>query len=144
VDGLSTAQANDRRHIVDGHIIPVVEWQALEQIELWRPWVVIMGSKVELKVNLNESTCSNRTDVQKIVDERPSSTSLFGRIAVAESHDPTVGGKHRNVQSAEKVVVEVRLEETCLRTVNGFSLYDMILIQHFVIRLGADCYFAGG
>jgi hypothetical protein len=116
----------------------------LDKTEFWRPQTVLDELERRLNEELNASMRLRPKTPEK--EERPlrqSKRSFFNRVSgrgaevPPPSGDPEVGV--RQVDVAGQVLVTVRLEEICLRTVTDFGLYDTVSKQCVVIRVDARC-----
>jgi hypothetical protein len=117
------------------------------RIEFWRPQPIIDELERVLQDSLNASGyLKPPSPVQKTpqVPVKPARRNLFGRIVDAMSQEekspsgnPEVGT--RPITAGGQVLVRVRLEEICLRTVNEFGLYDTMSKQCIIIRVDARC-----
>lgn len=122
----------------------------MNKTEFWRPQAIILELERTLRDRLNESsTLRSPTSpvfpaAQQESSQRQPKRSFLERIANAMGQEerspsgiPEVGV--RQVEEAGKVLVKVRLEELCLRTVNEFGLYDTMSKQGVIIRVDARC-----
>ncbi|KAF1963449.1 hypothetical protein CC80DRAFT_486833 [Byssothecium circinans] len=121
----------------------------MNKTEFWRVQAVVQDLERRLRESLNasevlRSPTSPVVSVEKVKDETQRKKGLFGKLASAMGQEerspggnPEVGVKQ--VEEVGKVLVKVRLEEICLRTVNEFGLYDTMTKQCVIIRVDARC-----
>lgn len=122
----------------------------MNKTEFWRSQAIILELERTLKELLNagptlrSSTHLESEGTRQKTPQRLQKKGLFGRAADAmgqeersPSGNPEVGV--RPVDTAGQVLVKVRLEEICLRTVNEFGLYDTMSKQCVIIRVDARC-----
>lgn len=120
----------------------------MNRTEFWRPQSIILELERVLKGSLNASPhLKPPSPREPAVENMPSQQgrrNIFGRMADAmyreersASGNPEVGVGQAD--TAGQVLVKVRLEEICLRTVNEFGLYDTMSKQCIIIRVDARC-----
>jgi hypothetical protein len=120
----------------------------MNRTEFWRPQVVIVELERLLSENLNANPVL-RSPRGEGIDKEDSTQSRSRRGFLSRvmpslgpelrspSGNPEVGVKQ--LDQAGMVVVKVRLEEICLRTVSEFGLYDTMSKQCVIIRVDARC-----
>ena len=146
-----------------GEDVPIIvrlEGQ-MNRTEFWRPQATINELEMVLQDSLNSSPvlkASSPVRSSFAVAARVSGTgagtatgargssrrNVFGRMVDAMSREERSPGRNpevgtRVVERAGQVLVKVRLEEICLRTVNDFGLYDTMSKQCVIIRVDARC-----
>ncbi|KAF1848488.1 uncharacterized protein K460DRAFT_375365 [Cucurbitaria berberidis CBS 394.84] len=126
----------------------------MNRTEFWRPQSVIEELERVLRESLNASprlqknsmTSATRSVARSEVEmplPQPRRNFLsrlvpsLGPEERSPSGNPEVGS--RKVDAVGLVLVKVRLEEICLRTVNEFGLYDTMSKQCIIIRVDARC-----
>ncbi|KAF2477863.1 uncharacterized protein BDR25DRAFT_4745 [Lindgomyces ingoldianus] len=122
----------------------------MNQTEFWRPQIIVQELERLLKESLNASPyvkppSPKYPPAQEPPLQRPRRRDFFGRMADvinqpeerSPSGNPEVGV--RQPDNAGQVLVKVRLEEICLRTVNEFGIYDTMSKQCLIIRVDARC-----
>ncbi|KAF2711739.1 hypothetical protein K504DRAFT_428438 [Pleomassaria siparia CBS 279.74] len=106
----------------------------LNRTEFWRPQAVIGELERLLRECLNKSERPNNPTrerfpelevvVKQVGTQKRTRRTLFGRV---------------QPESVGMVLVRARLEETCLRTVNDFGLYDAMSKQCIIVRVDVRC-----
>lgn len=128
----------------------------MNRTEFWRAPSVIEDMEVQLKVNLdvaattaiessqsNSASSSSAAQSQNVRGGATTTTKrgFLGRLAnviAQEKHSSPFEVRGKGGE-AGKVVVKVRLEEICLRTVNEFGLYDTLSKPCVTVRVDARC-----
>ncbi|KAF2687822.1 hypothetical protein K458DRAFT_295519 [Lentithecium fluviatile CBS 122367] len=117
----------------------------LNKTEFWRPQVVIDDLERRLREELNASErLRPRSSVEAArPQQQQPKRSFFDRVSGRGPEVPSPSGNPevgvRQVDTSGLVLVKVRLEEICLRTVNDFGLYDTMSKQCVIIRVDARC-----
>lgn len=128
----------------------------INRTEFWRPQAIIVELERVLRESLNASprlrspdsptrSMAMRRDFQHpVVEQREGQSakrSFFGKMG-SRLGGPSKNGEdigEKQMQATGLVLVTVRLEEVCLRTVNDFGLYDTLSRQCVIIRVDARC-----
>ncbi|KAJ4375097.1 hypothetical protein N0V83_002180 [Neocucurbitaria cava] len=132
----------------------------MNRTEFWRPQAVIVELERVLRESLNASTrlrsptggagatrvgrgSSSEFD-SPAQQQLPARRNFLSRLVPSlgqeersPSGNPEVGTK--GMEGGGLVLVKVRLEEICLRTVTEFGLYDTMSKQCVIIRVDARC-----
>lgn len=120
----------------------------MNRTEFWRPQNIILELETVLKDSLNASPHlklpSPRQPVTQQVPPKQPRKKFFERMADAMSQETRSTSAHpevgfRQPDTEGQVLVKVRLEDICLRTVNDFGLYDTMSKQCIIIRVDARC-----
>jgi hypothetical protein len=118
----------------------------MNRTEFWRPQAVIeelenvLGNDLNASPLMRSPTGLGRGEVEALI-KQPKRTLLsrvmpsMGPELRSPGGNPEVGVKLLDTTGI--VVVKVRLEEVCLRTVNEFGLYDTMSKQCVIIRVDA-------
>ncbi|CAO2654224.1 Nn.00g109570.m01.CDS01 [Neocucurbitaria sp. VM-36] len=123
----------------------------MNRTEFWRPQAVIVELERVLRESLNASSYLRsptsaarlgRSEFEAPLQQprRNFLSRLVPSLGPEErspSGNPEVGTKQLDYGGL--VLVKVRLEEICLRTVNEFGLYDTMSKQCIIIRVDARC-----
>lgn len=130
----------------------------MNRTEFWRPQAVIVELERVLRESLNASTrlrsptsgaSATRLGISSSEFDTPTKQQLprrnflsrlvpsLGQEERSPSGNPEVETK--GMEGGGLVLVKVRLEEICLRTVNEFGLYDTMSKQCVIIRVDARC-----
>ncbi|KAF1945822.1 hypothetical protein EJ02DRAFT_500512 [Clathrospora elynae] len=125
----------------------------LNSTEFWRSHTVVVELERLLGESLNANpllrTSSPNDGVEKKSNNeqlptRQARRSLLSRVMPSlgpelrsPSGNPEVGVSQ--LENTERVLIQVRLEEMCLRTLSDFNLYDTISKQCVFIRVDARC-----
>jgi len=115
----------------------------LNTTEFWRPQVVVeLERRLKEELNANERL-RPRSPIKEEAPQSQPKRSFFSRVSGRGPEVPSPSGNPevgvRQVDIAGQVLVNVRLEEICLRTVNEFGLYDTMSKQCVVVRVDARC-----
>lgn len=123
----------------------------MNRTEFWRVQAVVDELEAVLGDRLNESEVLRSADspmrdgARGLKRQRQPKRSFFNRIMPSTgpeqrspSGNPEVGVR-RTESSAGTVLVNARLEEIRLRTVNEFGLYDTISRQCVIVKVDAKC-----
>jgi hypothetical protein len=115
----------------------------LNKTEFWRTQAVTEELERRLGEELNAREGLAPKTPEKEVPQKQPKRSFFNKVTgrgpevPSPSGNPEVGVKQ--VDTTGQVLVKVRLEELCLRTVNEFGLYDTLSKQCVVVRVDARC-----
>jgi hypothetical protein len=117
---------------------------AMNRISFWRQRDVIQTFGRALQERLStipelQPTIQQSPVIEASVNERPKKKSLFGRFSGQSSNASSqpIATTSDMLAPAEKLLVDVHLEELCLRTESEFGLYDTINRQAIVIKVDA-------
>lgn len=125
----------------------------MNRIEFWRPQAIIEKLERVLKESLNANSRlrsptgvmrPERNEFEPMQQHQQPKRTLLSRFV------PSMGSEQRLPNGASEigvkqmegtgvVLVKVRLEEICLRTVTEFGLYDTMSRQCVIIRVDARC-----
>ncbi|KAH5268301.1 hypothetical protein HBI71_068860 [Parastagonospora nodorum] len=111
----------------------------MDATEFWRVQAVVEELERVLREMLNRDVRVGRSEFEEVLPKRK----------IWERFMPGLGGEGkgsagsevgvRHGENAGQVLVKVRLEEVCLRTVNEFGLYDTMARQCIIVRVDARC-----
>ncbi|KAF1967518.1 hypothetical protein BU23DRAFT_602822 [Bimuria novae-zelandiae CBS 107.79] len=103
----------------------------------WRGRGVVQELERGLREVLGASTpAAQSVRVEEVQQKKDKKKGLFGRGKKEEVEREEVG---EEAEGGEQVVVRVRVEEICLRTMNEFGLYDTVNRVCVVVRVDARC-----
>ncbi|PVI07520.1 hypothetical protein DM02DRAFT_512713 [Periconia macrospinosa] len=119
----------------------------MNKTEFWRAPGVIQDMEERLRGKLNAAAAtaavsstqtapSSAADTPRAVSKRGFLGKLANVIEQEKRSSPFAGGTGKE---AGRVMVKVRLEEICLRTVNEFGLYDTLSKPCVMVRVDARC-----
>ena len=110
----------------------------MDGTEFWRVQAVVEELERVLRGMLNRDGRAREGDggFEEVVPKRRVWERFMpGVCAEAKSAE----GLARQGENAGQVLVKVRLEEVCLRTVNEFGLYETMARQCVIVRVDARC-----
>jgi len=117
----------------------------MNNTKFWRLEAVVEELERTLRERLNQSE-KLRSPTSPVfergqLDEmsRSSRRQFFGRFSDSIGRHDRTSSPPKALDHVGQVLVKVRLEEICLRTVNDFGLYDTMSRQCVIVRVDVRC-----
>lgn len=111
----------------------------MDATEFWRVQAVVEELEGVLRGMLNRGGRVRASEFEEAVPKKKIWERFMPGVgAEGKSGTESEGGMRRG-ENAGQVLVKVRLEEVCLRTVNAFGLYDTMARQCVIVRVDARC-----